>query len=90
MLCRVIIGLILSQFENRVPLKPVLAGEGVAVCVWGVQGRGQCCTITLQHMNSPNKTEFAVIVYLRCSSPPLDHHSEFITAAVRYIFLRRE
>ena len=42
-----IIVLILSQFENRVLLKPVLGGGGGG-------GRGQCCTITLLHMNGPN------------------------------------
>ena len=40
-----IIGLILSPFENRVLLKPVLGGGG------GGGGGAQCCTITLRHMN---------------------------------------
>ena len=37
-----IIRLILSQFENRVA---------------GARGRGQCCTITILHMNRLNKPE---------------------------------
>ena len=41
-----IIGPILTQFENRVPPKPVLGGHG------------QCCTVTLLHMYSLNKTEY--------------------------------
>ena len=56
---------ILSQLENRLPLKPVL-------------GAGQCCTITLLHMNRLNKTESAIIVPLMRSLLPEDLHSEFI------------
>ena len=41
-----IIGLILSQFENRVLLK---------------HEHGQCCNITLLHMNRLNKTESAIL-----------------------------
>ena len=59
-----ITGLILSQFENRVPPKPVLAGHE------------QCCTITLLYMNRLNKTESAIFVSLMCSLLPDDIHSE--------------
>ena len=61
-----IIRLILSQFENTVPLKPVLGA------------RGQCYTITLVHMNRVNKTESAIFVSLMCSLFPKDLHSELI------------
>ena len=44
-----VIGLILSQSENRVPLKP---------------GRDQCCTITLLHMKRLTKNESAIFVSL--------------------------
>ena len=63
-----IIGLVLSQFENRVPLKLVL-------------GRGQCCTITLLHMNRLNNTESAIFLSLMCSlhpDLPEDLHLELI------------
>ena len=56
-----IIGLILSQFENRVPLK---------------RGRGQSCTITLLRMNRLNKTESAIFFSLMCYLLPEDLHSE--------------
>ena len=62
------IRLILGQFENRVPLKPVLRG--------GM--RGQCYTITLPHMNSLNETESAICVALMCSLLPEDLHSDLI------------
>ena len=47
-----IIGLTVSQFENRLPLKPVLGG-----CE-------QCCIITFLYMNRLNKTESAIFVSL--------------------------
>ena len=53
-----IIGLSLSQFENRVPLKPVL---GVGQWAWAV------LTITLLHMNRLNKTDSVIFVSLVCS-----------------------
>ena len=59
--------LILSQFENIVPPKPVLRGMG--------GGRGRCCTIKLLHMNRLNKTEPAIFVSLMCSLLPEDLHS---------------
>ena len=62
-----IIGLILSQLENRIPLNPVLGGHG------------QCCTITLLHMNRLNKTRSAIFISLMCSLLPVDLHSEFIS-----------
>ena len=62
-----IIGLILSQFENRLLLNPVLGGHR------------QCCTITLLHMNRLNKTESAVFVSLMCCLLPEDLHSELIS-----------
>ena len=62
-----IIGLILSQFENRVLLNPVL------------RGHGQCCTITLLHMNRLIKTESAIFIPLMCSLLPEDLLSEFIS-----------
>ena len=55
--CCLIIGLILSQFENRVPLRPLLGGGRV---------RGQCCTITVLQMNRFNETEAASFVSLEC------------------------
>ena len=61
-----IIKRILSQFENKVPLKPVL-GE-----------RGQCCTITLLHLNRLVKTESAIFVSFMCSLLPDDLYSELI------------
>ena len=45
-----IIGLNLSQFENRVPLKPVLVGVG--------------STIPLVHMNRLNKSSHALFSFL--------------------------
>ena len=42
---------ILSRFEYRTPLKPVLGGGGGGR---GGGGRGQCCTITLGNMNRLN------------------------------------
>ena len=57
------IGLILSQFENRVLLV-------------GSKGRGQCCTITLLHMNRLNKTESAIFVFLMYFLLPKDLYSE--------------
>ena len=45
----------LSQFETRVPLRTVLGGGGGG-------GAGQCCTITLLHMNRLYKTESAIYV----------------------------
>ena len=68
-----IIGLILSQFENRVLLKPVLAGVG---------GHGQCCTITLLHMNRLNKIESAIFDSLMCFLLPRDLQSELICLSV--------
>ena len=44
----------------------------------GARGRGQCCTITLLHMNRLNKTESAIFVSLMCSLLPKDLHSELI------------
>ena len=61
-----IIGPILTQFENRVPPKPVLGGHG------------QCCTVTLLHMYSLNKTESAIFVSLMCYLLPENLHSELI------------
>ena len=62
-----IIGLILSLFEHIVPLKPVLGG------------RGQCCTITLLHVNRLNKTDSAIFVSMMCCLFPEEFHSEFIS-----------
>ena len=61
-----VIGIILSQSETKALLKPVL------------EGRGQCCTITLLHMNRPNTTESAFFVFLMCSLFPENLHSELI------------
>ena len=55
--------LILSRFENRVPLKPVLVSY----------------TITLMHMNRLNITEFAIFVSLIISLLPEDLNSELIS-----------
>ena len=74
-----IIGLRLSQFENRVLLNLVL-GRG--------EGREQCCTIILLHMNRLNKTESAIFVSLICSLLTKDLHSEIISdAQMRIPFL---
>ena len=62
-----IIGLILSQFESKVSLKPVL-GVGV----------GSVAPIILLHMNRLNKTESAIFVPLMCSLLLDDLHSELI------------
>ena len=60
----------LSLFENRVPLKPVPGGGGGG-------RRGQCCTITLLHINRLYRTESAIFVSLMCSFLlPEDYHSE--------------
>ena len=40
--------------------------------------RGQCCTITLLHMSSLNKTESTIFVSLMHSLLPIDLHSELI------------
>ena len=73
-----IIGLILSQFENRVQLKSV-AGVGWGwVGVWG--GKAQCWTIILLCINRHNKTESAIFIPLMCSLLPKDLHSELIVA----------
>ena len=61
-----LIGLILSQFKRKSPLKPVLGG------------RGQYCTITLLHMNRLNDTEFAIFLSMTFSLLPKDLHSELI------------
>ena len=61
-----IIGLILSQFENRVLLKPVLVARAVI-------------TITLLHMNRLNKTETAFCVSVMYSSLLEDLHSKLIS-----------
>ena len=71
-----IIGLILSQFENMVPLKPVLGGVG------------QCSTITLLHMNRLNKTESAIFVSLVCFLLPEDLHSELILSSLQFLLCR--
>ena len=42
----------------------------------GTRGCGQCCTITLLHMNRLNKTESAIFVSLMCSLLPEDLYSE--------------
>ena len=52
------------QFENRDPLKSFAAA--------GARGCGQCCTITLLHINRLNKTESAIFVSLMCSLLPQD------------------
>ena len=57
-----VIGLILSQFENRVRLKSVRGGVG----------------ITLLHINKLNKTKSAIFVSLMCSLLPEDLHSKLI------------
>ena len=58
-----IIGLILSQLENRVPLKPVLGGvDSVA-------------PLPLLRMRRLNKSESAIFVSLLCSLPSKDLHS---------------
>ena len=67
-----IIRLILSQFQNRVRLKPMLEG-------WG---RRQCCISTLLHMHKLNKTESAIFVSLMCSLLPKDLHSELILSSL--------
>ena len=64
----------MSQFENRVPLKPVLGGGGGG----GGPGGGQCCNITLLLMNRLNKTESVIFVHLMVSLLPEDLHSELI------------
>ena len=38
----------------------------------------QCCTITLLHINSLNKTESAIFISLICSLVPEDLHSKLI------------
>ena len=65
-----------SQFENRVLLKPVIAG------------RRHCCTITLLHINRFNKTESAIFVSLKCSLLPEDHHSELILSSLQLVLCR--
>ena len=57
---------ILSPFENRVPLKPVLGGGGGGGGGGGRGDRGQCCTITLLHINRHNKTESTIFVFFFC------------------------
>ena len=66
--------LIQSQFENRVPLKPVL------------ERRGQCCNITLLQMKRLNKVESAIFVSLMCSLLPKDLHSELILSSLHLVF----
>ena len=44
----------------------------------GASGRGQCCTITLLHMNRLNKTESAIFVSLMYSLLQEDLHLELI------------
>ena len=66
----------MSQFENRVPLKPVLGG------------REQCCTITLLHMNRLNKTESAIFGSLMCSLLPEDLHSELLLSSLQLVICR--
>ena len=65
-----IIGLILSYFENRVPLKPVLGA-------WAVLQY-----YIYLHMNRLNKTETAIFISLMCSLLPEDLHSYFNFTAV--------
>ena len=56
---------ILSQFEKKSSAEA------------GARGCGQCCTITLLHMNRLNKTKSAIFVFLMCSLLPDDLHSDF-------------
>ena len=74
-----IIGLHLSQFKNRVLLKLVLGRR---------EGREQCCTITLLHMNRLNKTESAIFVSLMCSLLPKNLHSELILSSLQLVLCR--
>ena len=62
-----ILGLILSRFENTVPLKPVLGAGSVASL----------------HNCRLNKTEFAIFVSLMCSLLPEDHHTELILSSLQ-------
>ena len=71
-----IIGLSLSRFENRVPLKPVLRAGPWA---WAV------LTITLLHMNRLNKTDSFIFVSLVCSLFPENLHSELILSSVQLV-----
>ena len=45
--------------------------------IYNARGRGQCCSITLLHMNRINKTESANFASLVCSLLPEDLHSEY-------------
>ena len=56
-----------KSYLKRVLLKPA-SGRGL----------GQCCNITLLHMNRSNKTESAIFVSLVCSLLSEDFHSELI------------
>ena len=62
-----IIGLILSQFENKSSAEP------------SARGHGQFCTIILLQMNRLSKTESAIFIPLMCFLLPEDLHSKFIS-----------
>ena len=62
-----IIGLIHSQFEDRVPLNPGLGGMGSVASLHLVL-----------HMNRLNKTMSAIFISLMCYLLPEDLYSEFV------------
>ena len=57
------IGLVLSQFESRVPVKPVL---------------GEVGSVTLLHMDRLSIIKSAIFISLMCSLLPEDLHSEVV------------
>ena len=49
------------------------------------RGRGQCCIITLLHMNRLNKTRSAIFISLMSSLLPEDLHSEHVLSSLQLV-----